>query len=71
MSLLGSTAGSGDTTSPDPAQHGGFETAYESWCDAHSLDPFDDDNREQFEIELDLRLEAWAGEIREREDFDL
>lgn len=70
MSVLGSTAGSG-ALSPDPALRGGFEAAFESWCDAHGLDPFDDVNREQFEIELDLRQEAWAAELHEREEFDL
>lgn len=37
------------TTSPDPADD---TTTYENWCEAHGLDPFDDDVREQFDIEM-------------------
>lgn len=62
---MGSTTGSGDTTSPDPAVHGGHWDRYVAWCDDNGRDPFDDDAADEFDTLCDIAAAEAAIDERE------
>lgn len=65
---LESTAGSGDSTSPDPAVHDTHD--FENWCDEHDVDPFEDDTaRDRYEVERDLAITEARIDAREWQEM--